>query len=99
LAGWTKRLTGRSVITVGSVGVQTEFRGAGAAAPKNPLVIRESVKDRLDYLAEQFLADEFDVVAVGRALVADPAWVAKARAGHLDQVVPFDRTQHSLSGA
>ncbi|WP_104181943.1 12-oxophytodienoate reductase [Arthrobacter sp. B0490] len=99
LAGWTKRLTGRSVITVGSVGVQTEFRGAGAAAPKNPLVIRESVEDRLDYLAEQFRAGEFDVVAVGRALVADPAWVAKVRAGHLDQVVPFDRTQHSLSGA
>ena len=99
LAGWAKRLTGRAIITVGSIGVQTEFRGAGATAEKVPLVIRESLEERLGYLAAQFGAGEFDIVALGRALIADPTWVAKLQAGELDKVIPFDRTHHSLSGA
>jgi 2,4-dienoyl-CoA reductase-like NADH-dependent reductase (Old Yellow Enzyme family) len=99
LAGWAKRLTGKTVITVGSVGVDTEFRGAGASAEKVPVVIRESLEERLDYLAEQFAAGEFDIVALGRALIADPAWVEKVRDGGLDRVIPFDRNQHTLSGA
>lgn len=99
LAGWAKRLTGKTVITVGSVGVRTEFRGAGAAAEKIPLVIRESPEERLEYLAEQYEAGEFDIVALGRALMADPGWVQKMREGRFDDVVPFDRNQHTLSGA
>lgn len=99
LAGWAKRLTGKTVITVGSVGVNTEFRGAGAAAEKIPLVIRESLEERLEYLAEQYEAGEFDIVALGRALMADPAWVHKMRQGRLNDVVPFDRKRHTLSGA
>jgi 2,4-dienoyl-CoA reductase-like NADH-dependent reductase (Old Yellow Enzyme family) len=99
LAGWAKRLTGKTVITVGSVGVHTEFRGAGAAAEKIPLVIRESPEERLEYLAEQYEAGEFDIVALGRALMADPGWVQKMREGRFDDVVPFDRNQHTLSGA
>jgi 2,4-dienoyl-CoA reductase-like NADH-dependent reductase (Old Yellow Enzyme family) len=99
LAGWAKRLTGKTVITVGSVGVNTEFRGAGASAEKIPLVIRESLEERLEYLVEQYEAGEFDIVALGRALMADPAWVHKMRQGRFDEVVPFDRKQHTLSGA
>lgn len=99
LAGWTKRLTGSPVIAVGSVGVHTEFRGAGATASGSPLVIRESIEERLDLLVDQFRAGEFDVVAVGRALIADPEWVNKARDGLFDQIKSFERSQHSLSGA
>lgn len=99
LAGWTKRLTGKAVITVGSVGVNTEFRGAGASAEKTPVVIGESLEERLEYLAEQFEGGEFDVVALGRALIADPKWVEKMKTGHAAQIVPFDRKEHSLSGA
>ncbi|MEV0494016.1 12-oxophytodienoate reductase [Streptomyces atratus] len=99
LAGWAKHLTGAGVITVGSVGVDTEFRGAGSSAEKVPVVIRESLEERLELLAEQFDAGEFDVVALGRALIADPAWVEKVRDGALDRVVPFDRSRHTLSGA
>lgn len=99
LAGWTKRLTGAPVITVGSVGVRTEFRGNGATASGSPLVIGESIEERLRFLVDQFRAGEFDIVAVGRALVADPDWVVRARDGLFDQIVPFDRSGHSLSGA
>jgi len=35
--------------------------------------------------------DEFELVAVGRALLADPAWAEKVRQGRLDDLVPFTR--------
>jgi 2,4-dienoyl-CoA reductase-like NADH-dependent reductase (Old Yellow Enzyme family) len=99
LAAWTKRLTDKAVITVGSVGVHTEFRGAGATAEKTPVVIPESPEERLGYLANQFAAGEFDIVALGRALIADPMWVSKIRTGQFGSVTPFDKNHHALSGA
>jgi 2,4-dienoyl-CoA reductase-like NADH-dependent reductase (Old Yellow Enzyme family) len=35
-------------------------------------------------------ADEFDLVAVGRALLSDPAWPNKLHAGREDEMVAFD---------
>jgi 2,4-dienoyl-CoA reductase-like NADH-dependent reductase (Old Yellow Enzyme family) len=81
LAGWTKRLTGRPVITVGSVGLSGEFIGAfrGESSEATPL----------DALLERLAADEFDLVAVGRALLVDPAWAEKVRTGRASELVPF----------
>ena len=83
LAGWTKKVTGKQVITVGSVGVDTVFRGG-------PDEVLASSRDRLAILEAQFANGEFDIVALGRALLADPAWVDKLRTGRLDDVVPFE---------
>jgi 2,4-dienoyl-CoA reductase-like NADH-dependent reductase (Old Yellow Enzyme family) len=76
LAGWTKKITGLPVIAVGSVGLETQFR-----SEKRGAVILPAPVDRL---VEQFEAGEFDVVAIGRALLADPAWVNRLRDGQLD---------------
>jgi 2,4-dienoyl-CoA reductase-like NADH-dependent reductase (Old Yellow Enzyme family) len=76
LAGWTKKVTGLQVIAVGSVGLETQFR-----SEQRGKVIRPAPVDRL---VEQFEAGEFDVVAIGRALLADPAWVNRLRVGGLD---------------
>jgi 2,4-dienoyl-CoA reductase-like NADH-dependent reductase (Old Yellow Enzyme family) len=76
LAGWTKKITGRPVIAVGSVGLQTQFR-----SEKRGQVIQPASVERL---VEQFDAGEFDVVAIGRALLADPGWVNRLRDGELD---------------
>lgn len=82
LAGWTKKLTGRPAITVGSVGLDGEFfkafQGEGSAL--------RSIDDLLDRLER----DEFDLVAVGRALLQDPEWAAKVLAGRLDELKPYD---------
>ncbi|MEU3983050.1 NADH:flavin oxidoreductase [Streptomyces sp. NPDC026672] len=82
LAGWTKKLTGRAAISVGSVGLDGEFlrsfRGEGA-----PVRGIDNLLDRLE-------ADEFDLVAVGRALLQDPEWVVKVLAGRFDELAPFD---------
>ncbi|MFF6997458.1 NADH:flavin oxidoreductase [Streptomyces sp. NPDC008313] len=82
LAGWTKKLTGKPVITVGSVGLDGDFikafQGEGA-----PLAGLDNLLDRLE-------ADEFDLVAVGRALLADPHWAAKVLAGRFDELTAYD---------
>lgn len=81
LAGWAKKLTGRPAITVGSVGLDNDFiRGFSGEAP--------GVAD-IERLIDRLERDEFDLVAVGRALLGDPAWAAKVLAGRTDDIVPF----------
>ncbi|MFJ7904906.1 NADH:flavin oxidoreductase [Streptomyces sp. NPDC096198] len=82
LAGWTKKLTGKPVITVGSVGLDGDFVKSfqGEGAP---------VQD-LDNLLDRLESDEFDMVAIGRALLQDPEWAAKVLAGRFDELKPYD---------
>lgn len=82
LAGWTRKLTGAPVIAVGSVGLETQFRSETPGQ-----VIRPADVDRL---VEQFDAAEFDIVAIGRALLADPAWVNRLRDGQLHEFTGYD---------
>ncbi|MBV7696755.1 NADH:flavin oxidoreductase [Streptomyces sp. TRM70350] len=82
LAGWTKKLTGKAAITVGSVGLDGDFikafQGEGAGVGS------------LDNLLDRLERDEFDLVAVGRALLQDPQWAAKVLAGRFDELAPYD---------
>ncbi|WP_338485038.1 NADH:flavin oxidoreductase [Streptomyces sp. SCSIO 75703] len=82
LAGWTRKLTGKPVITVGSVGLEGDFGkaflGEGAAVGS------------LDNLLDRLENDEFDLVAVGRALLQDPEWAEKVLAGRFGDLAPFD---------
>ncbi|GMA62007.1 NADH:flavin oxidoreductase [Alicyclobacillus fastidiosus] len=82
LAGWTKKLTGKPTITVGSVGLDGDFmslftEGKGAENAK------------IDGLIERLEREEFDLVAVGRALLVDPTWANKIREGRTDELIPF----------
>ncbi|MET8095738.1 NADH:flavin oxidoreductase [Streptomyces sp. NPDC005236] len=82
LAGWTKKLTGKPTITVGSVGLDGDFIKAfvGEGSP---------VKG-IDDLLDRMERDEFDLVAIGRALLQDPEWAAKVLAGRFDELAPYD---------
>ncbi|WP_344575072.1 NADH:flavin oxidoreductase [Streptomyces lunalinharesii] len=82
LAGWTKKLTGRPTITVGSVGLDGDFERAfqGEGAPV------QGIDDLLDRLER----DEFDLVAVGRALLQDPQWAAKVLGNRTEELQPYD---------
>jgi 2,4-dienoyl-CoA reductase-like NADH-dependent reductase (Old Yellow Enzyme family) len=67
LAGWAKKITGKPTITVGSVGLAdsdflTYLDGKGAATAD------------VDEVCARLERAEFDLVAVGRALIADPDW-------------------------
>jgi 2,4-dienoyl-CoA reductase-like NADH-dependent reductase (Old Yellow Enzyme family) len=53
-----------------------EGNGAGRAA-------------EMDRLVEMLDRGDFDLVAVGRAALADPAWASKVREGRYSELKPF----------
>jgi 2,4-dienoyl-CoA reductase-like NADH-dependent reductase (Old Yellow Enzyme family) len=83
-AGWAKKLTGKATITVGSVGLDSEFTSAfrGDGATPTPL----------DELYRRFDRGDFDLVAVGRVLLSDPNWVQKLRTGRESEFLGFDKS-------
>ncbi|MFJ7941992.1 hypothetical protein ACIQYG_26595 [Peribacillus sp. NPDC096622] len=40
-------------------------------------------------MIERLDREEFDLVAIGRALLVDPAWADKIRNGLVEELVPF----------
>ena len=74
-AGWAKKLTGKPAISVGSVGLSGEFIASYSGEASEPT--------SLDRLIERMERGEFDLIAVGRALLQDPEWAHKIRQGRL----------------
>tara|TARA_Y100000994_G_scaffold233015_1_gene220702 strand:+ start:2550 stop:3647 length:1098 start_codon:yes stop_codon:yes gene_type:complete len=81
LAGWTKKLTGKPTITVGSVGLNDDFFGAFKG--------QDSSTRSVDDLLERLDAGEFDLVAVGRALLQDPNWANKIKENRTDELEQY----------
>jgi len=81
-AGWAKKLTGLPTITVGSVGLSSDFIGAFQG--------ENSKAASLDDLTERLEKGEFDLVAVGRALLQDPEWATKVLEGREDELADYD---------
>lgn len=85
LAGWAKKLTGKPVIAVGSVGLgftaSETFMKTGT----------EDTEDNIAQLMERFNAGEFDMISIGRSLIGDPHYVNKLRSG--EEPVRFSRDQ------
>ncbi|UII20573.1 NADH:flavin oxidoreductase [Fulvivirga ligni] len=81
-AGWAKKITGQPTITVGSVGLSGDFLGsfAGKGAEKN---------NNLDELTRRLERGDFDLVAVGRAVLQDYEWVKKVKQGKLEELQEF----------
>ena len=81
-AGWVKKVSGLPTISVGSVGLTSEFTGAfqgqGSAAGK------------LDDVLERLERGEFDLVAVGRALLQDPEWARKVEEHRFDELHNYE---------
>ncbi len=75
LAGWTRQLTGKPTITVGSVGLDGEFLQFMVKTDK------VAQPAGIEGLLERLNKAEFDLVAVGRALICDPEWAVKVREG------------------
>ncbi|AIO36223.1 flavin oxidoreductase / NADH oxidase family protein [Burkholderia cenocepacia] len=84
LAGWIRKLSGKPVIAVGGVGLTIDmvetFSGKDTTAPPDI---------NFPALAKRFNANEFDLIAVGRSIIADSDWVAKVRDGRSDLIRQF----------
>lgn len=81
-AGWAKKLTGATTISVGSVGLDGDVLNAFAGKGSGTM--------SLNRLVERMERDEFDLIAVGRALITDPEWTAKVRHGDHKALKGFD---------
>ncbi len=88
LAGWTRKITGKPTITVGSVGLNADFIPLPGEA-----TFREAEPASLDSLVQKMANDEFDLVAVGRAMIANPDWANRVQAGELLAMRPFEKEQ------
>ena len=80
-AGWAKKLTGAATIGVGSVGLSVDLTGTVSGEISKPA--------SLDALIRRMERGEFDLIAVGRALLNDPLWAMKIRTGDRDGLKDF----------
>jgi 2,4-dienoyl-CoA reductase-like NADH-dependent reductase (Old Yellow Enzyme family) len=82
-AGWAKKLTGKATITVGSIGLSGDFLAAFQGEASTP--------SSLDELLRRFDRGDFDLVAVGRALIADESWTRKIDEGRTSELRGFSK--------
>jgi 2,4-dienoyl-CoA reductase-like NADH-dependent reductase (Old Yellow Enzyme family) len=84
LAGWTRKLSGKPVMTVGSVGLTTDLFGSlgedGARTAAN-----------IAQLMAMFERGDFDLVGIGRMLITHPDWIARVSRGEHDSLTPFSK--------
>ena len=92
LAGWVKKVTGKPTMTIGSIGLDCDLiasLGHGQVAECN--------LPSLEQLVQRFERGEFDLIGVGRAMIAEPDWPEIVRTGALTELKPFSMS--SLDGA
>ncbi|WP_223446254.1 NADH:flavin oxidoreductase [Pseudomonas sp. BF-R-19] len=83
LAGWTKKLSGKPTMAVGSVGLSN--------TASETFLKEESLSvNNIPQLMDRFNDGEFDLIAIGRSLIGDPDFVAKLRNG--EEPIPFSRS-------
>lgn len=82
LAAWVRQLSGKPTITVGSVSLQQDLLDSflGRATGTEP---------NMSKLLDLFERGDFDLAAVGRALITNPDWPAKIRAGNEHLIRPY----------
>jgi 2,4-dienoyl-CoA reductase-like NADH-dependent reductase (Old Yellow Enzyme family) len=86
LAGWTKKLSGKPTITVGSVTLGDDFVTSFGTNDTASVT-------GIDELLERLEREEFDLVAIGRSLIANPSWPKQIRTGALSELRPFNRSE------
>ena len=77
LAGWAKKVTGCPTITVGSIGLRDPD-------------VSEDPKNIVEDLARRVADGEFDLIAVGRALLGSPDWAQSLSRGEPEPLIDFD---------
>lgn len=87
LAGWTKKLTGKPSITVGSVSLSADFIPEPGTTD-----FKDGEITDLEELERRLNDDEFDLVAVGRAMIANPDWANQMQNGNISALKAYDKS-------
>ena len=82
LAGWVKHLLGVPTISVGSVGLDVDAVGSLREG-------RAAEVAGIERLVAMMAEGQFDLIAVGRALLGDAGWFAKLRDGRWQDLRAF----------
>lgn len=89
LAGWAKKVTGKAAMTVGSVGLEGPLEVGRISEHNGTAVSFES----LSRLVEMMERGDFDLVALGRIVLANPDWPNLVREGRFDAIRPYDASR------
>lgn len=87
LAGWTHSVTGLPSMTVGSISLSSPRR----LMPDMPECSPKLASENIQVLTQRLRAGEFQLAAVGRALIANPNWVEIVRRGAYEELVPYEK--------
>jgi len=79
LAYWTQKISKLPTISVGSVGLDSDFTDMTAPAEVSGI----------EKVIEDISSSKYDLVAVGRALLADHEWALKMEEGRLSEIKPY----------
>jgi 2,4-dienoyl-CoA reductase-like NADH-dependent reductase (Old Yellow Enzyme family) len=85
LAAWVRRLSGKPTIAVGSVTLGNDFKSAQGKQQAAP------APEQIEDLERRLVAEEFDLVAIGRALLANPDWATLVESGQAARLRPFSK--------
>lgn len=87
LAGWTKKITGKPCITVGSISLEEDFLDEKARG-----ISEHSEPASIGNLATLVQRGDFDLVAVGRSIISNPDWPKLVKAGQENQLRAYDKS-------
>jgi 2,4-dienoyl-CoA reductase-like NADH-dependent reductase (Old Yellow Enzyme family) len=87
LAGWTRKVTGKTTMTVGSVGLEAPLSGRSMAT----IVNSEVSLANLTQLMTMFGRGDFDLVALGRSVLMNPDWPRLIREGRYGELRTYDQ--------
>lgn len=85
LAAWAKHITGVPTIAVGSVTLGLDPKSPGGRRWAN------TAPEQLANLERALDDGDFDLVAVGRAMLSNPDWAACVQAGRASELRPFSK--------
>lgn len=85
LAGWVKKLSGKPTITVGSIGLDNDFVSTFLGGETH------LANNSFNLLAERLQAREFDLVAIGRMLLANPNLPHQIKNKEFEEITPFSQ--------
>ncbi|MBG6120043.1 MULTISPECIES: 12-oxophytodienoate reductase [unclassified Sphingobium] len=84
VAGWTRKLSGRPTMAVGSVGLdKASWDTANAHS------VSSADAASLDPVIERLERGEYDLVGLGRMLIPNPDWPQLIRSGATDRIRPY----------
>lgn len=87
LAGWTKKITGKPSITVGSISLEEDFLDEQARG-----ISEHSEPASIGNLATLLERGDFDLVAIGRSLISNPDWPKLVKAGRESELLAYDQS-------